>query len=103
MTDQKKDIGVLWSKTGAKGEYLSGTIELGGQKFKIIAFKNGYKKTEAQPDWRIFPQQERVATEQETNRGPETTQPGNMGRATAQKPSRIEYPEEEIDPSDIPF
>lgn len=58
----KRDIGALWkqtSRTGSNTRYLSGHIKLGEDEFgvekkmKIMVFTND-KKTENQPDFRIY-------------------------------------------------
>lgn len=100
MADKEKDIGALWEKQGSSGTYLSGSIEIDGKQIRIVAFKNGYKKAENQPDWRIFPQKF-------------TGSPGGAGEARphlanptpppVEAEATIQYPEEDIDPNDIPF
>ena len=59
---QKRDIGALWkqtSRTGSNMRYLSGHIKLGEDEFgaekkmKIMVFTND-KKTENQPDFSIY-------------------------------------------------
>ena len=53
--NSNNSIGALWIKKSAKGvSYLSGNIEINGQKIKIAVLKNTYKKTERQPDYRIL-------------------------------------------------
>ena len=47
-------IGALWIKSGAKGEYLSGNIEVDGKKIGVVCFRNTTKKNEKQPDWDIL-------------------------------------------------
>lgn len=45
------EIGALWSKTGTKGEYMTGTIN--GE--AVVAFKNDKKEPGSkQPDWRVL-------------------------------------------------
>ncbi len=44
------ELGCLWEKSGAKGPYMTGTIN--GQ--KVVVFKNGNKRSEQQPDWRVM-------------------------------------------------
>lgn len=60
-------IGALWVKEGKKGQFLSGKLDINGEKISVVAFKN--KKTkENQPDYRIFvssPQQPSDATRYE--------------------------------------
>lgn len=52
---ENKDLGALWVRSTAKGDkYLTGTISIEGKAFKIVVFKNGFKKAENQPDWRIY-------------------------------------------------
>ena len=44
------ELGVLWTKTGARGEYMTGQI--GDQ--KVVVFRNEKKRSEKSPDWRIL-------------------------------------------------
>ena len=49
-----KSVGGMWKRTGAKGEFLSGRIEVNGEVVKFIAFHNEYKEPgDKKPDWRI--------------------------------------------------
>ena len=51
-----KDIGALWLRSGAKGEYMTGVITVDNVAHQLVAFKN--KKTKPnQPDWRIYKSQ----------------------------------------------
>ncbi len=51
MPKDPNEIGALWVKTGAKGEYLTGTVN--GE--KVVVFKNSYKQPgEKSPDWRVL-------------------------------------------------
>lgn len=59
MSNKGKDIGALWVKRGSKGEYLSGYVEIGGQKYPVVCFPNGYKKEAKHPDYRILPSEKR--------------------------------------------
>lgn len=43
------EIGALWIKTGARGDYMTGTIN--GE--PVVLFKND-RKTGKQPDWRVL-------------------------------------------------
>lgn len=49
------EIGALWSKTSARGEYMTGTIN----GVKVVCFKNDRKSSEKQPDWRVLKSQPR--------------------------------------------
>lgn len=44
------ELGVLWEKDSARGKYFTGQI--GDQ--KIVVFRNGNKRNDKQPDWRIL-------------------------------------------------
>lgn len=79
---QEKDLGALWVKTGAKGQYMTGTIELNGQKINIVCFTNQNKKELNHPDWRIL---KAVPREQTQTNNP--------------LPQR----DDEINPDNIPF
>lgn len=46
----ESEIGALWVKSGAKGEYMTG--EIAGQ--RVVVFKNGNKRGDKSPDWRCF-------------------------------------------------
>lgn len=51
-----EDIGALWEKKGKGGAYFSGIVKLpDGRKLEIVVFKNGFKKKDNHPDWRIYP------------------------------------------------
>jgi uncharacterized protein (DUF736 family) len=50
------DIGALWEKTSSKGQpFMAGNIN--GQ--KVVIFKVENKRSENQPDWRIYPSRDR--------------------------------------------
>lgn len=51
------EIGALWSKTGGKGEYLTGTIA--GQ--RVVCFKNT-SGSEKAPTWRVLKSVPRAQT-----------------------------------------
>lgn len=59
------EIGALWLKTGAKGEYMTG--EIGG--VKVVCFKNTRaENSEKAPAWRVLkskPQGERAPAREE--------------------------------------
>ena len=47
---RENEIGALWLKKGAKGEYMTGTVN----GTKVVLFPVENKANEKQPDWRIF-------------------------------------------------
>ncbi|MCI0530060.1 MAG: hypothetical protein L0Y56_21670 [Nitrospira sp.] len=56
MKNNDRPIGALWRKKSDGGmDYLKGNIDLGPlfQKVEIVVFQND-KKTNGQPDYRIF-------------------------------------------------
>ena len=53
------ELGVLWEKSGGKGPYFTGSIEIDGTKHPIVVFKNGNKRSDKAPDWRILKSQPR--------------------------------------------
>lgn len=70
----EKSIGALWIKTGSKGEYWTGYIELpNGTKQNVIVFKNTYKK-DNQPDFRIYEQKAKEKKEEEATFNTEETE-----------------------------
>ena len=54
MPKNPNQLGALWIKESAKGQYMSGYIEINGEKIKIICFKNTYKKEDKHPDWQVL-------------------------------------------------
>lgn len=56
MEEKEKSVGGLWvNEREGKGKWLSIQIELDGEKYKLVAFKNSYKQdNEKQPDYRVF-------------------------------------------------
>lgn len=57
---KEDSIGALWdNETKAGEQYFSGSIEIRGEKYKIVVFKNKYKEKDTHPDWRILPSQPR--------------------------------------------
>lgn len=53
------EIGALWEKSSAKGPYMTGTIN--GE--RVVIFKNGNKRGEKSPDWRVLKSQPKPETE----------------------------------------
>lgn len=55
--NKKNEVGALWKKVSTSGsEYFSGYVSgENGEKIKVVAFENTYKKPgETTPDFRIF-------------------------------------------------
>lgn len=53
-----ESMGALWlneSKSGKK--YMSGVVEIGDEKHKIVVFKNDYKEEDKHPDYKIYASQ----------------------------------------------
>lgn len=51
---KEDELGALWLKEGKSGKYMSGRIEVNGEKINIVVFKNTYKEKENQPDYKIL-------------------------------------------------
>lgn len=49
MPRNPDEVGALWTKTGQKGEYMTGTIN----GVAVVCFKNDRKQGQ-QPDWRVM-------------------------------------------------
>lgn len=81
MSD-RKEHGALWIKQSARGEYMTGTIEIDGTKVQVVAFKNDNKKNPKEPDWRLLKSEPREQ------------------KSESVLPS---YPADEVAPEDIPF
>lgn len=62
MADQRErdpnEIGALWKKNGARGEFFSGEIEVGGVKQRVVVFPVGRKASDKAPDYRVLRAQE---------------------------------------------
>lgn len=54
MPNKDDKLGALWFKTGPKGDYFSGEVEIDGTKHKLVVFANGFKDAENKPDWIIY-------------------------------------------------
>lgn len=50
----EKNIGALWVKSSTKGQYMTGNIEINGEKIAIVCFLNSSKKETKHPDWNIL-------------------------------------------------
>ena len=51
MPNDPNEIGALWSKTSARGEYMTGTIH--GE--RVVLFRNDRKEAGSKaPDWRVL-------------------------------------------------
>ncbi len=88
----EKEIGVLWVKNSPKGQYMTGSIEVNGEKIALVCFLNSNKKEAKHPDWRIMKAKPR-----------ENDQPLNALPTKKADTTASQYPEEEINPEDIPF
>ena len=47
-------IGALWAKESGGNKFLSGEVEVDGQKVRIVVFKNNRKEKETHPDYNIL-------------------------------------------------
>lgn len=54
MAEKQQELGALWIRNGAKGEYMTGTLTIDGVAIPVVCFTNQNKKNEKQPDWRIL-------------------------------------------------
>ena len=50
MPNKEDEIGALWLKHSAGGDYMTGTIN----GVKVVIFTNNYKTAEKHPDFRVF-------------------------------------------------
>jgi hypothetical protein len=52
---QREELGALWKRQGKNQTYLTGYInKANGEKTKIVVFSSKNKKSENQPDFRIY-------------------------------------------------
>jgi len=49
-TKDPNEIGALWTKTGAKGQYMTGTIN----NERVVVFSNTNRKSDKAPHWRVL-------------------------------------------------
>lgn len=49
----ENEIGALWEKTGGRGTFLSGQIELDGSVIRIVCFRTNSTSDKA-PAWRVL-------------------------------------------------
>ncbi len=76
----ENELGVLWEKSGRNGTYFTGTLEIDGTTHRIVVFKNGNKRSDKAPDWRILKSQPRQRDErQHENEVGCMTTPGDEG------------------------
>lgn len=47
-------IGALWIKRKNNNVFMSGELEIDGEKIRILVFKNTYKEQDNQPDYNIM-------------------------------------------------
>lgn len=47
------EIGALWVKSGAKGDYMTGTIEVNGEQVRVVCFA-AKKTSDKSPSWRVL-------------------------------------------------
>ncbi len=55
VPNKEDELGALWLKTSAKGDYLTGKIN----GVDVVVFQNSYKTESKHPDWRVFKSQPR--------------------------------------------
>lgn len=55
--EKSKNIGALWVKDSKSGnKFMSGVVEIDGEKHQIVVFENTHKKEGSnQPDYKIYP------------------------------------------------
>ena len=94
--EKQTEHGALWIKTSTKGEYMTGSITLGNQTVKVVAFKNTNKKNPNEPDWRIL--ESKPLSPTSTTETPQTSNSSVTERSTqAVDPSyNPEYPVEDL-------
>jgi hypothetical protein len=48
------ELGALWTKEGKAGKYMTGYIEVNGQRIDIVVFTNNKRKSDKSPNARIL-------------------------------------------------
>lgn len=89
------EMGALWRREDKNGNtYYSGVVKTDEAAYEVVMFQNNYKNKDNQPDLRIL---------RRSNK-PEQTEEVKSGEAKQGDYSKgIEYPQEDINPDDIPF
>lgn len=54
MAEKQQELGALWCKTSAKGEYMTGILTIEDVAIPVVAFTNQNKNNPKEPDWRIL-------------------------------------------------
>lgn len=96
QTERQAPIGFLRKKTSKSGmEFLTGMVELNGEKTNIVVFKNNNKNNENSPDYNILPSTPFV---------PANGAGGQGGQPRAFKPQVKSAPQDpDSQDTDIPF
>ena len=85
---QREELGALWKRQGKNQTYLTGYInKANGEKVKIVVFSSKNKKSENQPDFRIYeslPMEGRPSTS--TTSAPQEAAPTSKAPAYGNKP-----------------
>ncbi len=54
-TEKAKHVGAIWVRTSKSGDkYLSLQVEINGQKYNYVGFKNDYKTEDKHPSYKLF-------------------------------------------------
>jgi hypothetical protein len=87
---QREELGALWKRQGKSQTYLAGYInKANGEKVKIVVFSSKNKKSENQPDFRIYesiPMEGRPPESASTTSVPKSAAPATKASAYASKP-----------------
>lgn len=60
----KNKIGALWLKQSKAGKtFMSGELDIDGEKIRIVVFKNDKDGVETRPDYQIFKSEEKKQEE----------------------------------------
>lgn len=55
---KSRELGALWARKGKNQNYFSGYVTVGDlgfeKRIKIVGFKNNFKDSENQPDFRLY-------------------------------------------------
>lgn len=52
-TRNDQELGALWLRTSAKGDYMTGTIKIDGTEIQVVCFRNKSDNAKA-PTWRVL-------------------------------------------------
>lgn len=73
--NKREELGALWKRQGRSQTYLTGYVNYKGERLNLVVFSQQSKKSENQPDFRIY---ESLPLENKTQEKKKTSQPASV-------------------------